>query len=85
MKKIKSQPELNIIGKNIRRYRQAKGLSQKALSERMETLPVYVCRGSLSRIENGARAVTDIEIEAIAKILGVSPNQLFDWPEPPGK
>ena len=80
MKKIKSQPELNAIGGNIRRIRQNKGLSQKTLSEKPELIPVYICRVSLSRIENGDRAITDIEIEAIAHILEVTPNDLFGWP-----
>ena len=31
-----------------------------------------------SRIENGRRAVTDIEIDAISKILNVSLDYLFD-------
>ena len=79
MKKIKSQPELNAIGGNIRRIRQNKGMSQKTLSEKLELIPVYICRGSLSRIENGDRAITDIEIEAIAHILEVSTIGLFRW------
>lgn len=40
-------------------------------------MAVYTCRGSVSRIENGRRAVTDIEIDAISKVLGVSLNYLF--------
>ena len=43
-----------------------------------ELLAVYVCRGSVSRIENGERAVIDIEIDAIAKVLKTSPNALFE-------
>ena len=40
-------------------------------------MAVYTCRGSVSRIENGKRAVTDIEIDAISKVLGVSLDYLF--------
>jgi transcriptional regulator with XRE-family HTH domain len=40
-------------------------------------MAVYVCRGSVSRIENGARTVTDIEIDAISKVLNVSLDELF--------
>lgn len=81
MKKITSYPELNIIGKNIKRIRREKGISQRQLSEKLELIPVYICRGSLSRIENGSRAITDIEIKAIARTLQVSPNDLFEWNE----
>ena len=79
MKKIKTQPELNIIGQKIREVRIAKKLSQLALSQKLELIPVYICRASISRIEHGVRAITDIEIEEIEKVLNVSPNELFDW------
>ena len=52
-------------------------MSQQALSAKLELIAVYVCRGSISRIENGERAVTDIEIDAISKVLKVSLNYLF--------
>ena len=38
---------------------------------------VYVCRGSISRIEDGSRTVTDIELYAIAKALHVTFDDLF--------
>ena len=40
-------------------------------------MAVYTCRGSISRIENGRRAITDIEIDAISKVLQVSLDSLF--------
>ena len=52
-------------------------MSQKELSEKLELMAVYTCRGSISRIENGKRTVTDIEIDAISKILNVSLDFLF--------
>lgn len=52
-------------------------MSQQALSAKLELMAVYVCRGSISRIENGERAVTDIEIDAISKVLKVSLDYLF--------
>ncbi|MCD7918284.1 MAG: helix-turn-helix domain-containing protein [Clostridiales bacterium] len=81
MKRIIDTEQVNLIGPRIRAARVAAGLSQKQLSERLELLAVYTCRGSISRIEHGKRAVTDIEIDGIAKILQVSPNELFGWDE----
>ena len=46
-------------------------MSQQKLSNQLELLGVYVCRGSVSRIEDKSRTVTDIEIYAIAKVLNV--------------
>ena len=53
------------------------GLSQEELSAKLELVPVYICRGSQSRIETGDRTVTDLEIDAISKILRVSLDYLF--------
>lgn len=77
MKRIIDSEEMNIIGPRIKEARIKKGYSQKQLSEKLELLAVYTCRGSVSRIENGRRAVTDIEIDAISKVLCVSLNYLF--------
>lgn len=81
MKKVKSHEKMNRIGKKIREAREEKGMSQEDLSIQLELIPVYICRGSISRIENGSRLITDVEIEAIAKVLKVSPNYLFNWGE----
>lgn len=78
MKRIIDGQQLNIIGAKIKEAREKKGYGQKQLSEKMELMAVYTCRGSLSRIENGKRAITDIEINAISKILDVSLDYLFD-------
>ena len=66
-----------MIGDRVRQARVKAGLSQQALSQKLELQAVYVCRGSISRIENGERAVTDIEIDAISKALNVSLDALF--------
>jgi transcriptional regulator with XRE-family HTH domain len=67
----------NMIGSKIKEARIKAGMSQKQLSEKLELMAVYTCRGSISRIENGRRAVTDIEIDAFSKTLNVSLNYLF--------
>ncbi len=77
MKRIIDTENYNIIGGQIKKARIKAKLSQKQLSEKMELLAVYTCRGSISRIENGRRAITDIEIDAISKVLGVSLDYLF--------
>jgi len=77
MKRIIDAEVNNITGKRIKKARIKAGLSQNILSVRLETMAVYVCRGSVSRIENGARTVTDIEIDAISKVLNVSLDELF--------
>ena len=77
MKRILDSDDKNIIGGRIREARIKAGLSQQQLSDKLELLAVYTCRGSISRIENGQRAITDIEIDAISKVLNVSRDYLF--------
>ena len=72
---------VNITGTQIKKYRKLAHLSQRQLSEKLELDAVYTCRGSISRIESGQRAVTDIELFAIAKVLGISVEMLFSKDE----
>ena len=67
----------NLIGGNLKRLRGKLKISQQELSNRLELLGIYVCRGSISRIEDCSRTVTDIELFAIAKALGVDPKELY--------
>ena len=68
----------NIVGDKVKKYRIEQKMSQKELSEKLEMYAVYVCRGSISRIESHERTVTDFELRAMAKILKVSVEDLFD-------
>ena len=68
----------NIVGDNVRKYRIERNMSQQELSEKLETYAIYVCRGSVSRIERHERAVTDYELRAIADVLKVSIYDLFE-------
>ena len=78
MARIIDGNKMNLIGANVRKIRKKKKISQKLLSEKLELLGVYVCRGSVSRIEDQTRTVTDIELYAISKILDVPINELLD-------
>ncbi len=77
MARIIDGSEMNLVGKNVRKYRKKKKMSQLLLSQKLELYSVYICRGSVSRIEDQVRTVTDIELYALAKVLGVSIEELF--------
>ena len=68
----------NLIGEKVKMLRKEKNLSQQQLSDRLETLAIYICRGSISRIEDGSRTVTDIELYGLAPVLGVSIDIFFN-------
>ena len=78
MARIIDGKDMNMIGNRVRELRMEKGLSQQVLSNRLETLAIYVCRGSISRIEDKQRTVTDIELYGLAKILDVPIESLFE-------
>ncbi|MBQ8308835.1 MAG: helix-turn-helix transcriptional regulator [Clostridia bacterium] len=78
MARIIDGEKMNLIGDNVKKYRKKQKMSQQRLSNKLELLGVYVCRGSISRIEDRSRTVTDIELYAIAKVLNVNVDDLCD-------
>ncbi len=77
MARIIDSTHKNLIGGNLRRIRKEKNLSQQQLSDRLETLAIYICRGSISRIEDRTRTVTDIEIFGLSKILATPIEEFY--------
>ena len=78
MARIIDGSEMNLIGDNLRRIRKQKKMSQQEISNRLELMAIYICRGSISRIEDKQRTVTDIELYGLSKVLGVSIIDLLD-------
>ena len=79
MARIIDGKKMNMIGEQVKKFRKERKLSQRMLSVRLELLGVYVCRGSISRIEDYSRTVTDIELYALAEVLNVPIESLFDF------
>ena len=77
MARIIDTEKKNLIGKKLAKIRKMRKMSQQELSGKLELLGVYVCRGSVSRIEDFSRTVTDIELFAIASVLGVDVSELL--------
>ena len=77
MARIIDTEKKNLIGGNLKRIRTRLKLSQQDLSNKLELLGVYICRGSISRIEDYSRTVTDIELFALSEALGVDPKELY--------
>ena len=78
MARIIEGKKMNLIGAQVKKYRKLRQWSQQALSIQLELLGVYVCRGSVSRIEDYSRTVTDIELHALSKALDIPIEALFD-------
>lgn len=78
MARIIDGNKMNLIGANLKAIREEKKMSQQTLSNKLELLGVYVCRGSVSRIEDYQRTVTDIELFAICEVLNIDVGQLLN-------
>ena len=78
MARIIDGNKMNLIGANLKAIREEKKMSQQTLSNKLELLGVYVCRGSISRIEDYQRTVTDIELFAICEVLNIDVGQLLN-------
>ena len=70
--------KLNRCGRNVTRLRMAVSpkLSQKGLADRLQIAGLDLDKNAVQRIESGQRFVTDIELYALAKGLGVSVDTL---------
>ena len=78
MPRIIEGTSMNITGEKIKYYRKMRKLSQEQISDKLETLAVYLCRGSISRIEDGSRTIKDIELYGLSEILQVPIEKFFE-------
>lgn len=68
----------NIIGKNLKKIRLSKKLTQNALAAMLQLQGYEFDRITISRIENGLRFVPDYEVRILCKILNISYSDLLD-------
>lgn len=64
---------LKIVSKNVRTYRESKGLTQQELAELSELHRNYIVS-----VEKGDRNLTVITLAKIAKALNIEIQRLFD-------
>jgi transcriptional regulator with XRE-family HTH domain len=64
---------LRAFGLNVRRHREASGLTQEGAGEKADLDPTYI-----SGIERGVRNPSLLSICRLAKALGVSVSELVD-------
>ena len=76
-KKYLSNEFLNIAGKNIKKIRKEKKITQEDLCARMQVMGFKLSRSDISKLENGKRFINDIEILGFADALKVSILDLY--------
>jgi len=69
----------NLVGIRVRQARKATKplITQTDLIARLQVLDMVIDQPGLSKIENGQRPVTDIEVVALAKALKVTEEWLL--------
>ena len=71
----------NLVGARVRALRERDHLSQEGLMAQLQLLGMDAERGVIKRIENGDRAVSDMELQLIARFFHVSYEYLIDGTE----
>lgn len=80
MKRIttKYNNNLNVIGKNVKKYRKAKKMTLDTLSTKLQLLGIDIPKSSLQNIEVGKRIVKDYELYALCKAFNVSMEEMLE-------
>lgn len=66
------------VGKNIRKFRLLKNITQDQLSAKLQVHGCDITRSALAKIEVGQRHIYIDEVKLIMKILGVTFEELTD-------
>jgi len=69
--RIRQDEKIN-IGKNIRRIRKEKKISQKEMAEKMQLHRIPITRETYVKLERGIRNIGASELKAIKEILDTS-------------
>ena len=72
--KISNMSRLSILGKNIKKYREQKGLSQSNLAEKVELSYEYICR-----VEKGQKSISLRKLFAIVDALDINCFDLINF------
>ena len=67
----------NMIGRNVELLRKERGIKQKDFIAQMQVMGCDINPTSYSKLEGQIRSATDVEVFVIAKLLGVSMEDLF--------
>lgn len=68
----------NIIGKNLKKIRLERNLTQSDIAAALQLKGYEFDRITILRIENGLRFVPDYEIKILCEVLGVSYEDLLN-------
>jgi len=71
------KPGLNVVGPQVRKLRMRRGWSQEKLAAKLQLRGWSISRDSLASLELQRRRVPDCEMLFLARVLGVTADDLF--------
>ena len=77
----KLNDNLNVIAKNLRKYREEKNFSQPDICRELALMGITMFNNDIYKIEHNKRTVKDYELYAFCKVLEISYEQLFKGAE----
>lgn len=81
MSKLKAKRingKLNIIGKNLKKYRELRGLTQRELSQKLELYGLTIYHTDIHNIEHGNKTIRDYEIKGLCLALNISLDDIYE-------
>ncbi len=78
MKIKKINGKLNIIGKNLKKYRELRGLTQRELSQKLELYGLTIYHTDIYHIEHGEKTVRDYEIKGFCLALNITLENIYE-------
>jgi len=68
----------NIVGNNLKKYREQKGLSQRDVCKKLELLGLQIYNSDIHYMEHGEKPIKDYESKALSIVLGISLEQMYE-------
>lgn len=67
----------NVCGTKVAKLRKNLKISQRELADRLQLIELDIDKNAVQRIESGQRFVTDIELIYLAKVFGITVEELL--------
>ncbi len=77
MQTKKINDKTNVIGKNVKKYREANHYSQEQVCQKLELLGLTLYHSDIYLIENNKRLVRDFEAYAFARVFNITLDELY--------
>lgn len=70
--------KLNIIGKNLKKFRELRGLTQRELSQKLELYGLTIYHTDIHNIEHGNKTVRDYELKGFCLALNITFDDIYE-------